>query len=263
MWPIPEVAVKELVVDTPRGPLRALLGVPSGAGPWPGVVVIHDAGGLTLDTGQQAKWLSGEGFLAIAPDLFRGRGPLRCMLSMIQDIRARRGDSFEDIQAVRRTLLDREDCTGRVGIVGFCMGGGFALVMALGRGFDAANVNYGTVSLDSVSEPEFASACPIVASYGRKDLANRGSAARLSEILTRHQVPHDVKEYPTAGHGFMNDHEGAGDRIPLVFQVMGWATRTKYDPVATVDSRERIAVFFNQHLSRPSAPRAARAQDER
>ncbi len=222
--------MNEMVVDTRRGPMRALLAVPPGAGPWPGVVVIHDAGGLSLDTGQQARWMSGEGFLTIAPDLFHGRSPVRCMVSMIREIRAMRGGSFEDIDAVRTTLLRRNDCTGRVGIVGFCMGGGFALVMALGRGFDAANINYGTVSLDSVSEQELASACPIVANYGSKDRGNRGSAAKLSEMLARHQVPHDVKEYPSAGHGFMNDHEGAGDRIPLLFQVMSWATRTKYDP---------------------------------
>ena len=61
-----------------------------------------------------------------------------------------------------------------------------------------------------------AGSCPIVASYGGRDRTQRHAAQRLDEVLDDLGVVHDVKEYPEAGHGFMNDHEGAGDRIPLV-----------------------------------------------
>jgi carboxymethylenebutenolidase len=218
------------------------------------VVVLHDAGGLGLDTAQQAQWLAAAGFLAVAPDLFHGGNPVRCMISLAREINRRRGASFDDIEAVRRLLVAREDCTGRVGVVGFCMGGGFALLMALDRGFDASSVNYGTVSLSSITDEELSSACPIVASYGRKDRGNRDAAARLSALLERYEIVHDVKEYPSAGHGFMNDHEGAGDRIPPVFRFLSWATGTKFDPEATADARARIVEFLDAQLRQPATP---------
>ena len=243
----------ELQLVTPSGSIRTLLAVPDGTGPWPGVVVLHDAGGLGLDTAQQAEWLAGEGFLAVAPDLFHGKNPIRCMISLTREISRRSGASFDDIEAARRLLVAREDCTGRVAVIGFCMGGGFALLMALDRGFDASSVNYATVSLGSITDEELASACPIVASYGRKDRGNRESAATLSALLERHHIAHDVKEYPSAGHGFMNDHEGAGDRIPPVFRFLSWATGTKFDAEATADARARIVEFFDDQL-RGDAP---------
>jgi carboxymethylenebutenolidase len=244
--------VDELQLGTPSGAIRTFLAVPEGAGPWPGVVVLHDAGGLGLDTAQQAQWLAGEGFLAVAPDLFHDGNPVRCMISLAREINRRSGASFDDIEAARRLLATREDCTGRVGVIGFCMGGGFALLMALGRGFDASSVNYSTVSLGSITDEDLASACPIVASYGAKDRGNRNSAAKLSALLERHQIAHDVKEYPSAGHGFMNDHEGAGDRIPPVFRFLSWASGTRFDAEATTDARARIVEFFGQHLREPA-----------
>lgn len=94
-----------------------------------------------------------------------------------------------------------------------------------------------------------AGACPIVGSYGAKDRANRGTAEKLDRVLQALGVDHDVNEYPEAGHAFLNDHEGAGDRNPLIFVVMGtFAGPAGYHEPSASDARRRIVAFFDTHL---------------
>jgi carboxymethylenebutenolidase len=108
------------------------------------VVVIQDALGLSDDIREQADRLAAAGYLALAPDLYSGRG-LRCVLATLRASRSGEGSAYADIEAARRHLVEREDCTGRVGVIGFCMGGGFALLSAPRYDFAAASVNYGEV----------------------------------------------------------------------------------------------------------------------
>ena len=222
------------------GELRAYLAVPRGNGPWPGVVVIQDAFGLTDDIREQADRLAAGGYLAFAPDLYSGRG-VRCVIATLKQSRSGYGPAYEDIEAARQWLVARDDCTGRVGIIGFCMGGGFALLSAPRYDFAAASVNYGEVPKDAVER--LRGTCPIVGSYGRRDRSLRGRPERLRAALTELNVPHDVKEYPDAGHSFMNRFNTGPLLVPLV-RVAGF----DYHHPSAEDAWRRIFAFFDDHL---------------
>lgn len=221
-------------------PLHGFLATPAGDGPWPGVVVLHEAFGLDDVMRRQTERMARAGYLSLAVDLFSAGGSRRCLVSTMRAVLTGRGRAFADIEAARGWLVDSPDCTGKVGVIGFCLGGGFALLTA-GAGFDAAAANYGKLPADV--DKAVADACPVVASYGGRDVL-RGSARKLAAALTRAGVPHDVKEYPAVGHSFLNDTEAGPALLRPLLRVAGIGP----NPVAAADAWTRIDAFFGEHL---------------
>lgn len=228
--------------------LDAYLAVPSTPGPWPGVVVIHDSLGFQGDVVAQADRLASHGYLAFAPALYSaGTSPI-CVVTTAIDAMRGSGATFIHLDAARQVLLDHPECTGRVGVIGFCRGGDFA-VLAAPRGFDAASVNYGIVPRDAVKV--LRGSCPVVASYGGKDRYLPGAARKLDEALTKIGVDHDVVEYPKVGHSFLNELPGiALSRLNPINALLGLHHR---DDASAADARQRILAFFDEHLKRASA----------
>jgi carboxymethylenebutenolidase len=251
--------VAEVAIPSSRGEMPAYLATPAGDGPWPGVVVIHDALGMSRDLRNQADWLAEQGYLTVAPDLYYWGRRITCMLAFIREIRVMdkvslddktsprvKSQPLSDLDAAQAWLAERADCTGKVGVIGFCQGGGYALMLAPGHGFDVASVNYGGLTNDS--ERFLAESCPIVGSYGDEDRwpGVREAPDRLEPALAEAGVDHDIKVYPGAGHGFMNDHDPA--ELPLWMRLVAKLAAAEYDEPSARDARRRIVAFFDKHL---------------
>lgn len=253
----------DVVIRTSRGEMPACLATPAGKGPWPGVVVIHDGPGMSQDVRNQAEWLAGEGYLAAAPDLYYWGRKITCIISFMREVRAMnkrapgdtttprvRSQPLSDLDAARAWLAQRDDCTGKIGVIGFCMGGGYALMLAPGHGFSVASVNYG--GLTKETENFLPRACPIVASYGDKDRypGVRESFHRLAPALQAAGIDHDIKLYPGVGHAFLNEHDN--EDHPLWIRAIAKLTASGADNPAVRDARrdarQRITAFFARYL---------------
>jgi carboxymethylenebutenolidase len=233
--------MSEISYPVPGGAVRGFLAVPAGStGPWPGVVVIHEAFGLTDDIRRKADELAAHGYLALAPDLYAGKSWVRCVRGAFRQIKARSGPAFTALEAARGFLAARPDCTGKTGVIGFCMGGGFALLCATRAGFAAAAVNYGEVPEDA--ESALAGACPVVGSYGGRDKGiSTTHPERLQRALTVLEIPHDIMVYPGSGHRFMSEAAGAG-------AVFAKITGMSYQAHDAADAWRRIYAFFGWYL---------------
>ena len=221
--------------------LHGYLATPAGTGPWPAVVMIHEIFGLDEVMRGHADRLAGLGYLTLAVDLFSAGGNARCLVTTMTAMIRGHGRAFADIGAARDYLASSGDCTGKIGVIGFCMGGGFALLSA-SEGYDAAAVNYG--QLPRHLDETLAGACPIVASYGGRDPSLRGAARRLDAALDNAGVTHDVKEYPAASHAFLNDTETGPRVLRSLLRVGGIGP----EPDSAKDAWDRIERFFATHL---------------
>ena len=227
------------------GPLRAVVARPAPSGPRPGVVVIHEVFGDQPEIRAVCDEFAGRGYVAVMPDLFSAGGPrVVCVARAVaESASGKPGRITGYIEATREWLAQQEDVAGaRLGVIGFCMGGAFALAyVGAGRsGVRVASVNYGDVPKHA---ERLRGACPIVASYGRRDLIlGRRRPQLLHQHLEQLGIDHDVKVYDEAGHGFMTEGQHPVGR--LVFLPM----RYGYAAEAALDAWQRVFAFFDARL---------------
>jgi carboxymethylenebutenolidase len=187
---------------------------PSGRGP--GVVVIQEWWGLTSHIVDVANRLAAEGFVALAPDLYGGTtthdadeaGKLMQQLPVDQAAR--------DLGGAVDYLLGHEAVTSsKIGAVGFCMGGGFVLVLAAQQGdkIGAAVPFYAVLGQDYPSFENLSA--PVLGHFGEQDDFQSTEAVReLAESIERHSGRRpDFRFYP-AGHAFFNDENLLGTHDP-------------------------------------------------
>jgi carboxymethylenebutenolidase len=206
------------------------LAMPEGSGPFPGVVVIHEAFGLNDHIRDVTRRFAGAGYGALAADLFTGRVRALCMARYMAGMLAgsvnRAG--VDDLKAALTYLAKIPEVDPRrLGAIGFCMGGGFAIAWACTDArLKAIAPFYGANPrpLEVVKR-----SCPVVGSYPARDFTAPGGRA-LDDALARFGIPHDIKIYPDARHSFFNNDKPA------------------YDPRAAEDSWRRVIGFFGQHL---------------
>ena len=236
-------AVTDVTFPSSTGrPMRAALALPATAGPRPAVIVIHEIFGLNADIRRIAGRFADLGWVAFAPDLYDTAGPRPlCIARTMLALQRREGPAFADLEAARTWLAARPEVDGtRTGVVGFCMGGGFALLYAVRAPLDVAGVFYGDVPKTA---EELRGVCPVVAGYGGRDRLFAAQGRRLEALLRELDVPHDVRLYPDAGHSFMSPHTG------LAATLGAWSPMAVgYDPAAEADSWARMEAFFRARL---------------
>lgn len=228
---------------TSIGDLPAYRAVPAGTGPWAGLVLVHELFGLDDVMRRHADRVAAMGHVVVAPDLMSRGRRVACQARTMTALRRGHGPAFDDIEAARSALVVNPSCTGSVGVIGFCLGGGFALLLAGRPGWDVAVANYGALpqypaSLDG--------ACPVIASYGGRDRYLSGAAGRLEAALTERGVVHDVREYPDAGHAFLNDEDTAPWYLAPMTRLVLHAGP---EPASAEDAWGRIEVFLRDHLT--------------
>jgi carboxymethylenebutenolidase len=229
----------DLTIYLPGDPLAGYLSVPLEGGPWPGVVVLHQAFGLDADMRRITDRVAHMGYLAVAPDLLAA-GRLKCLARLFRDVQRGRGESVDRLLTLVDWLKARADCSGRVGVIGFCLGGSLAFLLGCSGSLQAAAPNYGKAPRGDL----LALTCPVVASYGGRDRVFRKEAVKIGDQLVGRRIVHDVKLYPNVGHAFMNQTDYHGPLAAL----MGPLMAIGYNREAAEDAWRRIEDFFDRFL---------------
>lgn len=222
--------------------MKALLASPREEGRRPAIIVIHEALGLNGDMREKAQRFADNGYVALAPDLLSTRGPKPlCIVRVMRGVKDGGGPVMDDLEACRAWLADRPEVDAtRIGVIGFCMGGGLALLFAVHAPVGAAGVFYGNVPQSSSS---LDGVCPVVGGFGGRDRLFGKNGGRLERHLQALQVAHDIETYPNAGHSYMSDHRG------FVAKVNSWGPmKLGFNPAAAEDSWRRVDAFFAEHL---------------
>ena len=210
--------------------MESYIALPEGKGPFPGLLIIHEIFGLTENIRDITRRFAEEGYFALAVDLFSNRNRTLCMMQTFYGLMFRPLDNpmLTDLQASMSFLRQQPEVdTTRTGTVGFCMGGSYALELAVTeKGMKAASIFYG---MNPKPLEAVARSCPIIGSYPDKDFTAQAGRA-LDAALSRYEIAHDIKIYEGTQHSFFND------------------TRPSFNPEVSKDAWDRMLAFFNEYL---------------
>jgi carboxymethylenebutenolidase len=206
---------------------------PEGKGPFPAVLVIHEWWGLNDWVKARARDLAKEGYVALAPDLYRGK-VTKNQDEAHQLMMGAPPDRMErDLRAAFDFLAARPDVKKeKIGAVGWCMGGRWSLALAVAEPRLAASVAYyGAPPTDAASIAKIKA--PILGNYGGDDKGPSPDTVRAFEAaMKKAGKPIDVKIYEGAGHAFANEENPWGG----------------YREAAAKDAWARTSKFLAQHL---------------
>jgi len=227
------IKTEQVTVPSPQGngSIKGYLVRPAKAGKYPGVLVVHENRGLNPYIEDVARRLGTENFMAFAPDGLTSVGgyPGDEEKGVKLFATVDKPKMTEDFVASAMWLKGRSDCTGKIGVVGFCFGGGMAntLAVRLGSDLSAAVPFYG-------GQPPAADVAkikaPLMLQYASLDTRITGGWPAYEEALKANHVHYEEFVYEGANHGFHND------------------TTPRYDEAAAKLAWKRTVEFFNKNL---------------
>ncbi len=215
--------------------VRAYLVGPQGKGPRPAILVVQEWWGLNDHVKDIARRYAGEGYIALAPDLYSRLGNKvttdsteagKLMGLLKQE------DGLKDLQASLAYLKSVPEVNqSKIGVTGFCMGGSYALMLpCVTDQVKAAVPFYGQVP--NPDAPLQKLACPVLYIYGEEDgWITKADVQRLAAALKKYNKPGEIKTYPGAQHAFFND-----------------TRKEVYKTAEAKDAWGRALAFFKQHL---------------
>ncbi len=212
--------------------IKAYLARPDAAGPGPALILIHEWWGLNDQIRGEARKFAEQGFVALAPDLYRGSvtgDPSvahELMRGMPQDRAVR------DLKAAFEFLAARADVKkDKIASIGWCMGGGLSLQLAVNEPpLAAVVVYYGSLPTDSAAIEKIKAS--VLGNFGAEDRGIPVEAVKAFENAMKGAGKSaDIKMYPGAGHGFQNSNNKLG-----------------YHQTAAEDSWKRTLAFLNKQL---------------
>jgi carboxymethylenebutenolidase len=180
------------------------LAVPEGAGPFPALILIHEWNGLSDRVRQVADAFADQGYIALAADVFLGRtGSTREEnMALVQETRDDPDALIANLDAAQRYLRQRPDVTGKIGVMGWCFGGGVALSYALGgEQHDATAIFYGSLVDDPAQLAQLRH--PVYGTFGAMDQGiPPDQVERFAAALDSIGIENDIHVYDAVGHGF-------------------------------------------------------------
>lgn len=209
------------------------LAQPDGDGPFPGVIVIQEWWGLDAHIRSLTERFAGEGFVALAPDVYYGQvasepdDARKLLMAMNTDM------AVTEIRAAMTHLTDMPNVQPKtVGVIGFCMGGRLTLAVA-STGDDRVGAAVAFYGGGVQPTPEFVAGirAPVLAVYGAEDKGIPPEQYNaLAAEMDAQEKTFDMVVYPGAGHAFLND------------------TRPAYNATAADDAWTRAVQWFHQHV---------------